>query len=87
MISLDGDSLFFFNYRSDRMREIVTVIGLLDKPVEVTIPKDLVCHLLSKDYFLCSVTLPLDYHNDVTVQQGIPLRSCFPSSGYDQRPR
>ncbi|KAJ6608969.1 cofactor-independent phosphoglycerate mutase [Mycena sp. CBHHK59/15] len=37
----DGDTLFFFNYRSDRMRELVTVIGLPDKPMEVTVPKDL----------------------------------------------
>ncbi|KAI1789182.1 cofactor-independent phosphoglycerate mutase [Ganoderma leucocontextum] len=37
----DGDTLFFFNYRSDRMREIVTVFGLPDKPMEVDVPKDL----------------------------------------------
>jgi bisphosphoglycerate-independent phosphoglycerate mutase (AlkP superfamily) len=38
----DGDVLFFFNYRSDRMREIVSVLGLPEKPMEVTVPKDLV---------------------------------------------
>lgn len=38
----EGDTLFLFNYRSDRMREIVSVIGLPDKPIEVNIPKDLV---------------------------------------------
>lgn len=45
----DGDTLFFFNYRSDRMREIVSVFGLPDKPMEVTVPKDIVslCDLLS----------------------------------------
>ncbi|KAI0352207.1 cofactor-independent phosphoglycerate mutase [Trametes cingulata] len=37
----DGDTLFFFNYRSDRMREIVSVFGLPDKPMEVDVPKDL----------------------------------------------
>ncbi|CAK5282637.1 unnamed protein product [Mycena citricolor] len=37
----DGDTIFFFNYRSDRMREIASVFGLPDKPMEVTIPKDL----------------------------------------------
>jgi len=37
----DNDTLFMFNYRSDRMREIVTVLGLPDKPMEVTVPKDL----------------------------------------------
>ncbi|KDR80714.1 hypothetical protein GALMADRAFT_222317 [Galerina marginata CBS 339.88] len=37
----DDDTLFFFNYRSDRMREIVSVFGLPDKPMEVTVPKNL----------------------------------------------
>ncbi|KAJ3513802.1 hypothetical protein NLJ89_g2742 [Agrocybe chaxingu] len=37
----DGDTLFFFNYRSDRMREIVSVFGLPNKPMEVTVPKDI----------------------------------------------
>ncbi|KAJ7178883.1 putative phosphoglyceromutase [Mycena haematopus] len=37
----DGDTLFFFNYRSDRMRELVTVLGLPDRPMEVSVPKDL----------------------------------------------
>ncbi|KAJ7613188.1 hypothetical protein FB45DRAFT_1036711 [Roridomyces roridus] len=36
----DDDTLFFFNYRSDRMREISAVFGLPDKPMEVTIPKN-----------------------------------------------
>ena len=31
-----------FNYRSDRMRELTTVLGLPDKPMEVTVPEDLV---------------------------------------------
>jgi bisphosphoglycerate-independent phosphoglycerate mutase (AlkP superfamily) len=39
---LDEDTLFLFNYRSDRMREISTVLGALDKPVDVELPKDLV---------------------------------------------
>ncbi|KAF9477053.1 phosphoglycerate mutase [Pholiota conissans] len=37
----EGDTLFFFNYRSDRMREIVSLFGLPDRPIELTIPKDL----------------------------------------------
>lgn len=37
----DDDTLFFFNYRSDRMREISSVFGLPDKPMEVTVPKNL----------------------------------------------
>lgn len=38
----DDDTLFFFNYRSDRMREIASVFGLPDKPMEVDVPKNLV---------------------------------------------
>lgn len=37
----DGDTLFFFNYRSDRMRELVSVFGLPDKPMEVSVPQNL----------------------------------------------
>ncbi|KAF7981408.1 hypothetical protein HWV62_33919 [Athelia sp. TMB] len=37
----EGDTLFCFNYRSDRMRELASVLGLPDKPMEVEIPKDL----------------------------------------------
>ena len=43
----DNDTVFFFNYRSDRMREIVSVLGLPDKPMEVDVPKDLVGIVLS----------------------------------------
>ena len=31
-----------FNYRSDRMREITSVFGFPDKPMEVDVPEDLV---------------------------------------------
>ncbi|GBE77285.1 cofactor-independent phosphoglycerate mutase [Sparassis crispa] len=44
----DGDTLFFFNYRSDRMREIATVLGLPDKPMEVDVPKDLHISTMSR---------------------------------------
>jgi len=44
----DDDVLFFFNYRSDRMREIVSVLGLPDKPMEVTVPKNLRITTMSK---------------------------------------
>lgn len=46
VVTIDGDTLFLFNYRSDRMREISTVLGKLAKPVEVDIPKDLVSSAL-----------------------------------------
>jgi bisphosphoglycerate-independent phosphoglycerate mutase (AlkP superfamily) len=43
---IDNDTLFLFNYRSDRMREISTVLGALDKPIDVELPKDLVRALI-----------------------------------------
>jgi bisphosphoglycerate-independent phosphoglycerate mutase (AlkP superfamily) len=46
VVAIDGDTLFLFNYRSDRMREISTVLGQLAKPVEVDVPKDLVSSAL-----------------------------------------
>lgn len=43
----ENDTLFFFNYRSDRMRELATVLGQVgDKVVDVEIPKGLVCLIL-----------------------------------------
>lgn len=44
----DDDTLFFFNYRSDRMREISSVFGLPDKPMEVDIPKNLHISTMSR---------------------------------------
>ncbi|RUS22969.1 2,3-bisphosphoglycerate-independent phosphoglycerate mutase [Endogone sp. FLAS-F59071] len=37
----DGDTLFFFNFRSDRMREIVQSLGISPPPFETEVPKDL----------------------------------------------
>ena len=51
--SIDDDTLFFFNYRSDRMREIVSVFGLEKKPMEVEVPKNLV-RGLSVAVIMCS---------------------------------
>ena len=45
-VRLEGDTLFFFNYRSDRMREITTVFGELDDVVEAKIPKNLVIYFM-----------------------------------------
>ncbi|KAF9463319.1 cofactor-independent phosphoglycerate mutase [Collybia nuda] len=44
----DDDTLFLFNYRSDRMREIASVLGLPDKPMEVDVPKDLKITTMSR---------------------------------------
>ncbi|KAI7881844.1 2,3-bisphosphoglycerate-independent phosphoglycerate mutase [Lichtheimia hyalospora FSU 10163] len=37
----DGDTLFFFNFRSDRMREINQAFGISPCPFDSTVPKDL----------------------------------------------
>ncbi|OMJ18831.1 2,3-bisphosphoglycerate-independent phosphoglycerate mutase [Smittium culicis] len=37
----DNDTLFFFNYRSDRMREISQVFGISPPPFDAEIPKNL----------------------------------------------
>ncbi|ORX34754.1 metalloenzyme [Kockovaella imperatae] len=43
-----GDTLFMFNYRSDRMRELTSIFGLDDKPVDVKVPEDLSITTMSK---------------------------------------
>ena len=84
----DNDTLFFFNYRSDRMREIVSVFGLPDKPMEVKVPKDLVSHLSDPtSIFLMNIYTRIGDHNDVTVQRRIPLFGSLPTPSHDQRPR
>ncbi|TXT04992.1 hypothetical protein VHUM_03812 [Vanrija humicola] len=37
----ENDTVFTFNYRSDRMRELVTLLAFEDKPIDVNIPKGL----------------------------------------------
>ncbi|EIN04598.1 cofactor-independent phosphoglycerate mutase [Punctularia strigosozonata HHB-11173 SS5] len=55
----EGDTLFFFNYRSDRMREIVTVFGFPDPPVDVPIPKDL--HITTMSRYNPEWTFPVAF--------------------------
>jgi len=55
----DGDTLFFFNYRSDRMREIVSVFGLPDKPMEVDVPKDL--HITTMSRYNAEFPFPIAF--------------------------
>ncbi|KZT41200.1 putative phosphoglyceromutase [Sistotremastrum suecicum HHB10207 ss-3] len=55
----DGDTLFFFNYRSDRMREIVSVFGLPDKPMEVKIPENL--HITTMSRYNTDFTFPIAF--------------------------
>ncbi|EIW67937.1 hypothetical protein TREMEDRAFT_72064 [Tremella mesenterica DSM 1558] len=54
-----GDTLFMFNYRSDRMRELTTVLGLPDKPMEVTVPDDL--HITTMTRYNPDFTFPVAF--------------------------
>ena len=78
----DGDTLFFFNYRSDRMREIVTVLGLDDKPMEVDVPKDLVSYF-GRDERAATHLCGAAHHHYVTLQHFVPFRRRFPSFGHE----
>ena len=69
----DGDTLFMFNYRSDRMREISTVLGQLDKPVDVDIPKDLVRYACT--VFLCGY---LNTRQHITTMSRYNVEFPFP---------
>lgn len=55
----DGDTLFLFNYRSDRMREISSVLGSLDKPIDVKLPTDL--HITTMSRYNASFPYPVAY--------------------------
>ena len=78
------------------MREIVSVLGLPDKPMEVTVPKDLVSGSLpllppprllrgeGRGMRVCSDVQGLifsEYYNHVEVQVGVPIPGSVPSSG------
>ncbi|KAJ9101878.1 hypothetical protein QFC21_003218 [Naganishia friedmannii] len=54
-----GDTLFTFNYRSDRVREIVSVLGLPDKPMEVTVPENL--HITTMTRYNAEFPFPIAF--------------------------
>jgi len=66
----DDDSLFFFNYRSDRMREIVSVFGLDPKPMQVKVPSNLTITTMSRynTEFPFPVAFPPQGMNDVLAE-------------------
>lgn len=86
---VDDDTLFFFNYRSDRMREIASVFGLPDKPMEVEVPKNLVRlpHITVCSGIMSLTLSGAAYHHHVALQRRVPLPCRLPSPGHDQRPR
>ncbi|PVG04611.1 putative phosphoglyceromutase [Serendipita vermifera] len=58
----DDDTLFFFNYRSDRMREIVSVFGVEPKPpmdVTIDVPSNL--HITTMSRYNNEFTFPVAF--------------------------
>ncbi|RUS33515.1 2,3-bisphosphoglycerate-independent phosphoglycerate mutase, partial [Jimgerdemannia flammicorona] len=55
----DGDTLFFFNFRSDRMREIASAFGIKPPPFETEIPKDL--HITSMTQYKSDFPFPVAF--------------------------
>ncbi|KIM82159.1 hypothetical protein PILCRDRAFT_820529, partial [Piloderma croceum F 1598] len=74
----DGDTLFCFNYRSDRMREIASVLGLPDKPIDVEIPNDLVSPASTSPGVLMLIVKLSAHHDHVAAQLRIPFQRGLP---------
>jgi hypothetical protein len=85
MIPIGGDTLFTFNYRSDRVREIVSVLGLPDKPMEVTVPDNLASRSVPQRRSQSNKASFAAHHHHDPVQRRVPLLDRFPSYQYDQR--
>ncbi|KAF8929551.1 hypothetical protein BGZ58_008867 [Dissophora ornata] len=59
----DDDTIFCFNYRSDRMREIASVLGIAPSPMEVKLPKNL------------NITTMTQYKSDFPFPVAFPAQS------------
>lgn len=46
LLTLDGDTLIFIDYRADRMRQITEAFGIKPQFSTDTIPKDLVNYII-----------------------------------------
>ena len=82
------------------MREIATLLGKVDTPIEVDIPKDLVRTFLSTFRLWLALTRAISshwphrrtlrcaaYNDHVKIQCYIPIRCSIPSSSHDECPR
>ncbi|KAJ3993598.1 PGM protein [Lentinula boryana] len=76
----DGDTLFLFNYRSDRMREIATVLGSLDDSLDIPVPKDL--HITTMSQYNPTFPFPIAFPPQTmtnTLAQTLSLNSIHQS--------
>ncbi|KAF9925715.1 hypothetical protein FBU30_004581 [Linnemannia zychae] len=66
----DNDTIFCFNYRSDRMREISSVLGISPPPMEVQLPKNLHITTMTqyKGDFPFPVAFPAQSMNNVLAE-------------------
>ncbi|KAG0007135.1 hypothetical protein BGZ65_005284 [Modicella reniformis] len=55
----DDDTVFCFNYRSDRMREISSVLGISPAPMEVKLPKNL--HITTMTQYKSDFPFPVAF--------------------------
>jgi hypothetical protein len=49
---IENDTLFFFNFRADRMRQIVQTFGIPPPPFEVKVPENLVRFILNFKFYI-----------------------------------
>ncbi|CAK9299416.1 unnamed protein product [Gordionus sp. m RMFG-2023] len=84
----DGDTVFFFNYRADRMREIVECIGLKPQFDTNVIPKNLVVYSMTeykKDFKLPVLFSPVFNKNVLAewlASKNIPQFHCAETEKY-----
>ncbi|KAF9201894.1 hypothetical protein BGZ49_007916 [Haplosporangium sp. Z 27] len=55
----DNDTVYCFNYRSDRMREIASVLGISPPPMEVKLPKNL--HITTMTQYKSDFPFPVAF--------------------------
>jgi len=76
---LDGNALFCFNCHSDRTRDIASVLGLPDKPMDVEVAKHLMSSAFASSRVTFSIVKSPTHHDHVTMQLRIPLQCYLPS--------
>ena len=69
---LDGDTLFFFNYRSDRVREITQLMGNFDRSPKPDFPYPKDIHITTMTQYNLKYSLPVAFPpqkmNDVLAE-------------------
>lgn len=61
MKTLDGDTLFFFNYRSDRVREITQLLGDIDRSPKPDFPYPKDIHITTMTQYKTDYPFPIAF--------------------------